>query len=160
MLQLVAVLREVRYLEQRSQENIPESAAKIYEKNDTFRDYINNLDLTVKWYNKVRADCHRCVPVVLRASSGETIHMYKLTELSLCCLSMPHAACTTSRVVVLLQVRQETLEVEFPLIEGQLDEIDQKLQRALQELNWNSEGAWEYIQETRDKVRVTRICVT
>ena len=50
----MAVLREVRYLEQRSQENIPESAAKIYEKNDTFRDYINNLDLTVKWYNKVR----------------------------------------------------------------------------------------------------------
>ena len=58
------------------------------------------------------------------------------------------------------QVRQATLEVEYPLIEGQLDEIDQQLQRALQELNWNSEGAWEYIQETRDKVRVTRICVT
>lgn len=51
--QLVAVLREVRYLEQRSKEDIPESAAKIYEKNDKFRDYINNLDLTVKWYNKV-----------------------------------------------------------------------------------------------------------
>ena len=58
----------------------------------------------------------------------------------------------TPRVALLLQVRQETLEVEFPLIEGQLDEIDQKLQRALQELNWKSEGAWEYIQETRDKV--------
>ena len=50
----MAVLREVKYLEQRGVENIPESAARIYEKNDTFRDYINNLDLTVKWYNKVR----------------------------------------------------------------------------------------------------------
>ena len=55
--QLIAVLREVRYLEQRSKEEIPETAAKIYEKNDTFRDYINNLDLTVKWYNKVRQCC-------------------------------------------------------------------------------------------------------
>ena len=50
----MAVLREVKYLEQRGVENIPDSAARIYEKNDTFRDYINNLDLTVKWYNKVR----------------------------------------------------------------------------------------------------------
>ena len=88
-------------MEQRQQENIPESAAAIYAKNDKFRDYINNLDLTVKWYNKVR---------------------------------------------------EETLEVEFPLIEGQLEEIDQQLKKALEELNWNSEGAWEYIQETRDKV--------
>ena len=52
-MQLVAVLREVKYLEQRGVDDIPASAAKIYEKNDTFRDYINNLDLTVKWYNKV-----------------------------------------------------------------------------------------------------------
>ena len=52
--QLVAVLREVHFIERRGRsEEIPESAAKIYEKNDTFRDYINNLDLTVKWYNKV-----------------------------------------------------------------------------------------------------------
>ena len=50
----MAVLREVHFIERRGRsEEIPESAAKIYEKNDTFRDYINNLDLTVKWYNKV-----------------------------------------------------------------------------------------------------------
>ena len=82
----------MRYLEQRQQENISESAAAIYKKKDKFRDYINNLDLTVKWYNKVR---------------------------------------------------QETLEVEFPLIEGQFEEIDKQLKKALEELNWNSEGAWE-----------------
>ena len=51
--QLVAVLREVKYLEQRSLQEIPASAATIYAKNDTFRQYINNLDLTVTWYNKV-----------------------------------------------------------------------------------------------------------
>ena len=154
-MQLVAVLREVKYLEQRGVDEIPASAAKIYEKNDTFRDYINNLDLTVKWYNKVRADCHRCVSVVVEGKFWRNyldVYWYKFTELSWSCISVPRAACMTPRVALLLQVRQETLEVEFPLIEGQLDEIDQKLQRALQELNWNSEGAWEYIQETRDKV--------
>lgn len=44
------------------------------------------------------------------------------------------------------------MEVEFPLIESQLEEIDVQLQRAERDLNWNSEGAWEYIEETRDKV--------
>ena len=97
----MAVLREVKYLEIRGTEDIPESAANIYDKNDTLRQYVANLDLTVHWYNKVR----------------ETV-----------------------------------LEVEFPLIEGQLEEIDVQLERAEKDLNWNSEGVWEYIQETRDKV--------
>lgn len=51
-LQLVAVLREVRYFEERGREDIPDSAAAIYAKNDTLRDYVNNLNLTVQWYNK------------------------------------------------------------------------------------------------------------
>lgn len=50
------------------------------------------------------------------------------------------------------KVRETVLEVEFPLIEGQLEEIDSQLQKAEKELTWNTEGAWEYIQETRDKV--------
>ena len=101
-MQLVAVLREVHYLEIRASEDIPESAASIYAKNDTFRQYLANLDLIVKWYNKVR----------------ETI-----------------------------------LEVEFPLIETQLEEIDVQLLKAERDLNWNSTNAWEYIEETREKVR-------
>ncbi len=52
--QLIAVLREVKYLEIRSEEQIPESAGNIYSRNDTFRKFIQNLDLTVHWYNKVR----------------------------------------------------------------------------------------------------------
>ncbi|XP_064623162.1 dynein beta chain, ciliary-like [Lineus longissimus] len=100
--QLVSVLREVKYLEIRSTEDIPESAAGIYAKNDTLRQYVANLDLTVQWYNKVR---------------------------------------------------EAVLEVEFPLIESQLEEIDVKLEQAEKSLNWNTEGVWEYIQETRDTVR-------
>ena len=53
LFQLVAVLREVKYLEIRASEEIPGSAADIYSKNDTFRQYVANLDLTVQWYNKV-----------------------------------------------------------------------------------------------------------
>ena len=87
--QLIAVLREVHYLEVREQEGIPESAATIYSKNEMFRKYLGNLDLTVLWYNKIR----------------ETV-----------------------------------LEVEYPLIERQLEEIDNQLLKAETELNWNAEG--------------------
>ena len=85
----MAVLREVKYLEISEQEEIPESAAVLYNKNETFRQFCANLDLTVLWYNKVR----------------ETV-----------------------------------LEVEYPLIEGQLEQIDVQLQKAEKDLNWNSEG--------------------
>ena len=50
------------------------------------------------------------------------------------------------------QVRETTLEVEFPLIEDQLAEIDVTLQRAEKDLTWNSEGVWEYIQDTRYQI--------
>ena len=39
--------------------------------------------------------------------------------------------------------------MEFPLIEEQLEEIDVILQKAEKDLTWNSDGVWEYIQETR-----------
>lgn len=87
----MAVLREVKYLEMRDQEEIPGSAATMYSKNDTFRKYLANLDVTVQWYNKVR---------------------------------------------------KTVLEVEFPLVEGQLDEIDVQLKQAEESLNWENEGRW------------------
>lgn len=48
------MLREVHYLEQREQEEIPADAAELFSKNETFRRFRANLDLTVTWYNKVR----------------------------------------------------------------------------------------------------------
>ena len=88
-MQLVAVLREVKYLEIREKEEIPGSAATMYSKNDTFRKFVANLDLTVQWYNKVR---------------------------------------------------KTVLEVEYPLVEGQLEEIDVQLKQAEDSLNWENEG--------------------
>ena len=38
------------------------------------------------------------------------------------------------------KVRDTVIEVEFPLIDGQLTEIDAQLERAEKDLNWNSEG--------------------
>lgn len=87
--QLTAVLREVKYLENRGSEDIPDSAGTLYSKNDTLWLYVTNLDLSVQLYNKVR---------------------------------------------------NTVLEVEFPLIEGQLDQIDTKLQQAEQTLNWENQG--------------------
>ena len=51
---MVAVLREVHYLEKRNEEEIPAEAADLFDKNETFRRFRANLDLTVAWYNKVR----------------------------------------------------------------------------------------------------------
>jgi len=87
--QLVSVLREVKYLEVRMEEEVPEAAKAIYERYDTLWKFTTNLDLTVHLYNKVR---------------------------------------------------NTVLEVEFPLVEGQIAQIDSKLQQAETALNWNSEG--------------------
>jgi len=89
--QLVALLREVKYLEMQQEANrvIPEKAAAVFEQNETYRKYLQNLDVTVHLYNSVR----------------ETI-----------------------------------LDVEYPLIEGQLNDIDVQLERAISEMNWTSDG--------------------
>ncbi|XP_077967769.1 dynein beta chain, ciliary-like [Styela clava] len=99
--QLVSVLREVKYLELRDSEEIPDVASKIFAQKESFRQYVANLDLTEQWYNKVKT----------------TI-----------------------------------LDVEYPLIEGQLEGIDKQIAKAETDLSWKQDGIWEYIQETRDQV--------
>ena len=37
-------------------------------------------------------------------------------------------------------VREVVLDVEYPLIEGQLAAIDKQLERAISEINWTSNG--------------------
>ena len=39
------------------------------------------------------------------------------------------------------QIRETVLEVEYPLIEGQLKEIDEQLEQAEKSLTWNSPGS-------------------
>ena len=100
----MALLREVKYLSpfKDSKHTIPESAAEVFTRDETYRKYLQNLDVTVHLYNTVR----------------ETL-----------------------------------LDVEYPLVEGQLEDLDKQLSRAISELNWTSSGAWEYIEATRDVVR-------
>lgn len=57
MLQLVALLREVKYLNQRTDsadQSIPESAVAVFTQSETYRKYLQNLDVTVALYNKVK----------------------------------------------------------------------------------------------------------
>ena len=100
----MALLREVKYLRQYQDPKhpIPGSAAAVFQQDETYRKYLQNLDVVVQLYNTVR----------------ETL-----------------------------------LDVEYPLVEGQLRELDGRLERAVSELNWTSEGAWEYIEATRNEVR-------
>ncbi|XP_076154706.1 dynein axonemal heavy chain 17-like isoform X2 [Alosa pseudoharengus] len=100
--QLVAVLREVKYLTIQGQDGIPPSAADVFAKHEIFRKYVSNLDLIVFWYNEVRAT---------------------------------------------------VLPVEFPLIEKELNSIDEQLSQAETTLCWNSNGVWEYIQRMRDTLK-------
>ncbi|KAM9119118.1 dynein axonemal heavy chain 17-like [Pangshura tecta] len=50
--ELVAVLREVKYLNFQKQKDIPDSAGNLFSQNETFRKFVDNLDLIVGWYNK------------------------------------------------------------------------------------------------------------
>ncbi|XP_063306953.1 dynein axonemal heavy chain 11 [Pelobates fuscus] len=51
---LVAVLREVKYLQILNQTDIPKAALIIYEKRELLHKYIGNLDLIVLWYNNLK----------------------------------------------------------------------------------------------------------
>uniref|UniRef100_A0A671VS67 Dynein axonemal heavy chain 17 n=1 Tax=Sparus aurata TaxID=8175 RepID=A0A671VS67_SPAAU len=94
--QLASVLREVKYLEARQTEAIPETAVQIYTTRGQLWQYVTNLELTVGRYNK------------------------------------------------------SVLDVEQPLVQGQLRDIDAQLKKAEESLNWNN--IWQYIQEVRDSV--------
>ena len=89
----------MKYLEKQNcpERVIPDSAANVFQQNETYRKYLQNLDVTVALYNKVR----------------ETI-----------------------------------LDVEYPLIEKQLNDIDQQLEKAISQLNWTSTGTY-YIVSSR-----------
>ncbi|XP_055509862.1 dynein axonemal heavy chain 17-like [Leucoraja erinacea] len=50
---LVAVLREVYYMNILEKEDIPESGTEVFSMNKTFRNFVDNLDLIVGWYNKI-----------------------------------------------------------------------------------------------------------
>ena len=41
---------------------------------------------------------------------------------------------------VSLSVRETVIEVEYPLVDAQLKELDEELEKAINQLNWTSEG--------------------
>ncbi|KAM4843232.1 dynein axonemal heavy chain 17 [Thomomys bottae] len=51
---LVAVLREVKYLNFQQQKDIPVSAESLFSDNETFRKFVGNLELIVGWYNEIK----------------------------------------------------------------------------------------------------------
>ena len=81
----------MKYLKQldSSDRPLPDSASAVFQQDETYRKYLQSLDVTVVMYNSVR----------------ETI-----------------------------------LDVEYPLIDGQLRDIDVQLESAVSKLNWTSEG--------------------
>eukprot|EP00095_Tigriopus_kingsejongensis_P007513 maker-scaffold103_size370364-snap-gene-1.20 protein:Tk07513 transcript:maker-scaffold103_size370364-snap-gene-1.20-mRNA-1 annotation:"dynein beta ciliary-like" len=96
---LMSVLREVRFLKKEFPlREFPGIACELFEREDTFRNYVNSLDQTVDHYNKIK---------------------------------------------------NHTKPVEFELVEKEVSEIDDQLEKAEHALNWNSEGIWSYMENLR-----------
>lgn len=72
--QLVAVLREVKYLNFQQQKDIPGSAESLFAQNETFQKFVDNLDLIVGWYNEVgcKGETTRLLFHALRTGQAET----------------------------------------------------------------------------------------
>ncbi|XP_059684255.1 dynein axonemal heavy chain 17 [Gavia stellata] len=66
--ELIAVLREVKYLNFQQQKDIPGSAESLFAQNETFQKFVDSLDLIVGWYNEVK---RRLLPVELPLVAGE-----------------------------------------------------------------------------------------
>jgi dynein heavy chain len=101
--QLVAVLREVKYMELAKTEAVamPDEAQEVYARNETFRQYLGNLGIVATEYNRVQ---------------------------------------------------KELISVEAPLLLRELASADEKIERALKELTWNSEGVGEYCRDAKEAV--------
>ncbi|KAM6049902.1 dynein axonemal heavy chain 17 [Theristicus caerulescens] len=66
--ELVAVLREVKYLNFQQQKDIPGCAESLFAQNETFQKFVDNLSLIVGWYNEVK---QRLLPVEFPLVAGE-----------------------------------------------------------------------------------------
>ncbi|KAJ4427298.1 hypothetical protein ANN_24918 [Periplaneta americana] len=99
--ELVAILREVRYMKLINREGIPIEAVNLFDRVETLHQWVSNLNLSIGWYNSVR---------------------------------------------------QNSLPVEFELVENEIKEIDILVKEVLDNLNWNSENVWSYVQQIRSLV--------
>ena len=170
-LQLVALLREVKYLEQmgESSRTLPESAAAVFEKNETYRMFLQVIECvcgggshgTVYAASPLAPDStftHISLSLSLLALlallklyihvhiQASTPFLFSLLHVFLfhSSMSLPLFSLFPQNLDVTVtlynRVRSTVLEVEYPLIESQLAAIDQQLERAISELNWTSEG--------------------
>lgn len=55
------------------------------------------------------------------------------------------------------QLRSTILAVELGLVKDEMDRTRQQLEPALRELSWAQDDLWDYIQSTRDLVKVLDI---
>ncbi|XP_070937840.1 dynein axonemal heavy chain 17 [Macaca nemestrina] len=75
---LVAVLREVKYLNFQQQKDIPDSAESLFSENETFRKFVGNLELIVGWYNEIKTTV-KAVEFLLIKSELEAIDVKLLS---------------------------------------------------------------------------------
>ncbi|XP_075374780.1 dynein axonemal heavy chain 17-like [Mycteria americana] len=69
--ELVAVLREVKYLNFQQRKDIPGSAESLFAQNETFQKFVDNLDLIVGWYNEAGCEGETTQRLLHALSSGQ-----------------------------------------------------------------------------------------
>ncbi|PSN39336.1 Dynein beta chain [Blattella germanica] len=99
--ELVAILKEVRYMKIMEKQGIPPDALELFDRVETLFLWVSNLNLSIEWYNNIR---------------------------------------------------QNSLPVEFELIAQEVEQIDILLKEVVENLNWNSEDVWTYVEKIRELV--------
>ncbi|XP_041975803.1 dynein beta chain, ciliary [Aricia agestis] len=95
---LLEAMKEVHHMRNNSEvkDQLPTECIELYKKQETFRQYRINLNITIDWYN---------------------------------------------------QIHQNSQKVEFDLVEDEIKAIDVQIEKAQNELNWNSSELWNCLQE-------------
>ncbi|XP_037134453.1 dynein heavy chain 9, axonemal [Syngnathus acus] len=138
------------------------------------------ISLYETWTRTVDSSCHHnlSLPLICRDVSSRLISVNFNTQLASVLREVKYLEATQTEVIPDTAVQiyasrwhlwqfvaslelaagrynkmiQSVLDVENPLLQRQLSDIDTQLRKAEESLSWNSQGIWQYIQELRDSI--------
>ncbi|KAK6645275.1 hypothetical protein RUM43_001551 [Polyplax serrata] len=128
---LVAILREVHYLQLMNKEDIPQAALTVSEREEEFRSNTAKLNQAKDWYNKIR---RVCAPVEF--SLIKDLVKKLLIIFSVIFIAELLEGNNESKRTTTLQVKT----------------IDAEIEKGQQELNWNSPDLATYVEKLFEMV--------
>lgn len=87
--------------------------------------------------------------------------MYELKLVKKTCNTLLYITQYTQTLTLVTQwynqLQSTILAVEVGLVTDEIDETKRQLDPALRELTWSQDDLWDYIQRTRDMVKVLNV---